>query len=74
VKKQGDIFLDYSKIEILALLLLYRKKHANMTEIAEYILVKSSPYLGLDLIFCPLIIRPKYGRHIICLKLEYRVL
>ncbi len=33
----SDIFLDFSKNEILALLLLYRKKNANMTEIAEYI-------------------------------------
>lgn len=33
----SDLFLDFSKNEILALLLLYRKKNANMTEIAEYI-------------------------------------
>lgn len=33
----SDIFLDFSKNEILALLLLHRKKNANMTEIAEYI-------------------------------------
>lgn len=35
--KWSSIFLDYSKNEILALLLLYRTKKANMTEIAEYI-------------------------------------
>jgi DNA-binding MarR family transcriptional regulator len=33
----SNAFLDYSKNEILALLLLYRKKTVNMTEIAEYI-------------------------------------
>lgn len=33
----SDIFLDFSKNEILALLFLHRKKNANMTEIAEYI-------------------------------------
>lgn len=33
----SDAFLDYSKNEILALLFLYRKKNANMTEISEYI-------------------------------------
>lgn len=35
--KWSSIFLDYSKNEILALLLLYRTQKANMTEIAEYI-------------------------------------
>ncbi|AEY64511.1 MarR family transcriptional regulator [Clostridium sp. BNL1100] len=35
--KWSSVFLDYSKNEILALLLLYRNKKANMTEIAEYI-------------------------------------
>lgn len=34
----SDIFLDFSKNEILALLFLYRKKNANMTEIAEYMI------------------------------------
>ncbi|MBK5241705.1 MarR family transcriptional regulator [Clostridium sp.] len=34
----SDIFLDFSKNEILTLLLLYRKKKANKTEIAEYII------------------------------------
>lgn len=29
--------MDYSKNEVLALLYLYRKKSANMTEISEYI-------------------------------------
>lgn len=35
--KWSSVFLDYSKNEILAMLLLYRNKKANMTEIAEYI-------------------------------------
>ncbi len=35
--KWSSVFLDYSKNEILVLLLLYRNKKANMTEIAEYI-------------------------------------
>lgn len=33
----SNVFLDYSKNEILSLLFLYRYKKANMTEIAEYI-------------------------------------
>ncbi|QEH67345.1 MarR family winged helix-turn-helix transcriptional regulator [Cellulosilyticum sp. WCF-2] len=33
----NSAFLDYSKNEILALLLLYRKKQVNMTEVADYI-------------------------------------
>ena len=33
----SSAFLDYSKNEILSLLLLYRKTTVNMTEIAEYI-------------------------------------
>jgi DNA-binding MarR family transcriptional regulator len=43
----SDIFLDYSKNEILALLLLYRKKNANMTEIAEYILAPLNTATGV---------------------------
>jgi Transcriptional regulators len=43
----SDIFLDYSKNEILALLLLYRKKCANMTEIAEYILAPLNTATGV---------------------------
>jgi DNA-binding MarR family transcriptional regulator len=35
-----NAFMDYSKNEVLVLLFLYSKKHANMTEISEYI---SSP-------------------------------
>ncbi len=35
--KWSSVFLDYSKNEILTLLLLYKNKKANMTEIAEYI-------------------------------------
>jgi len=33
----SNVFLDYSKNEVLVLLFLYRKKNANMTEIADYI-------------------------------------
>ncbi|MBL4931936.1 MarR family winged helix-turn-helix transcriptional regulator [Clostridium paridis] len=33
----SNAFLDYSKNEILTLLILYRKKNVNMSEIAEYI-------------------------------------
>jgi DNA-binding MarR family transcriptional regulator len=43
----SDIFLDFSKNEILALLLLYRKKNANMTEIAEYIMAPLNTATGV---------------------------
>ena len=43
----SDIFLDYSKNEILALLFLYRKKSANMTEIAEYIMAPLNTATGV---------------------------
>ena len=43
----SDIFLDYSKNEILALLFLYRKKNANMTEIAEYIMAPLNTATGV---------------------------
>lgn len=43
----SDVFLDYSKNEILALLLLYRKKNANMTEIAEYIMAPLNTATGV---------------------------
>ncbi len=33
----SSAFLDYSKNEILALILLYKKKQVNMTEVADYI-------------------------------------
>lgn len=33
----ADVFLECSKNEILALLLIYRKSSVNMTEVAEYI-------------------------------------
>lgn len=36
-EKWMSIFLDCSKNEILALLLIYRKHEVNMTEVAEYI-------------------------------------
>ena len=43
----SDIFLDYSKNEILALLFLYRRKNANMTEIAEYIMAPLNTATGV---------------------------
>ena len=43
----SDIFLDYSKNEILALLFLYQKKNANMTEIAEYIMAPLNTATGV---------------------------
>jgi MarR family transcriptional regulator, organic hydroperoxide resistance regulator len=43
----SDIFLDYSKNELLALLFLYRKKSANMTEIAEYIMAPLNTATGV---------------------------
>ncbi|MBC8061803.1 MAG: MarR family transcriptional regulator [Clostridiaceae bacterium] len=43
----SDIFLDFSKNEILALLFLYRKKNANMTEIAEYIMAPLNTATGV---------------------------
>ncbi len=35
--KWSSVFLDYSKNEILAMLLIYRKNKVNMSEVAEYI-------------------------------------
>ena len=43
----SNIFLDFSKNEILALLFLYRKKNANMTEIAEYIMAPLNTATGV---------------------------
>ena len=43
----SHIFLDFSKNEILALLFLYRKKDANMTEIAEYIMAPLNTATGV---------------------------
>lgn len=43
----SDIFLDFSKNEILALLFLYRKTNANMTEIAEYIMAPLNTTTGV---------------------------
>ena len=43
----SDIFLDFSKNEILALLFLYRKKNANMTEIADYIMAPLNTTTGV---------------------------
>lgn len=43
----NEIFLDFSKNEILALLFLYRKKNANMTEIAEYIIAPLNTATGV---------------------------
>jgi len=43
----SDLFLDFSKNEILALLFLYRKKNANMTEISEYIIAPLNTTTGV---------------------------
>jgi MarR family transcriptional regulator, organic hydroperoxide resistance regulator len=43
----SNIFLDFSKNEILALLFLYRAKNANMTEIAEYIVAPLNTATGV---------------------------
>jgi len=43
----SNVFLDFSKNEILALLFLYRKKSANMTEIAEYIMAPLNTATGV---------------------------
>lgn len=43
----SDIFLDYSKSEILTLLYLYRYKNANMTQIAEYIIAPLNTTTGV---------------------------
>lgn len=36
-EKWKSVFLDYSKNEILALLIIYRRKSVTMTEVAEYL-------------------------------------
>jgi len=43
----SDIFLDFSKNEILALLFLYRRNNVNMTEIAEYIMAPLNTTTGV---------------------------
>jgi MarR family transcriptional regulator, organic hydroperoxide resistance regulator len=43
----SDIFLKYSRSELLALLYLYRFKEANMTQIAEYIVAPLNTTTGV---------------------------
>lgn len=43
----NNTFLDYSKNEVFALLLVYRKGHANMTEIADYLSVPLNTATGI---------------------------
>jgi len=43
----SNIFLDFSKNEILALLFLYRKNSVNMTEISEYIMAPLNTTTGV---------------------------
>ncbi len=43
----NNAFLDYSKNEIFAMLFVYRKGHANMTEIADYIGVPLNTATGI---------------------------
>lgn len=43
----NNAFMDYSKNEIFALLFVYRKGHANMTEIADYIGIPLNTATGI---------------------------
>jgi DNA-binding MarR family transcriptional regulator len=43
----NNTFLDYSKNEVFAILLVYRKGHANMTEIADYLGVPLNTATGI---------------------------
>jgi MarR family transcriptional regulator, organic hydroperoxide resistance regulator len=43
----SDIFLNYSRSELLALLYLYRFNEANMTQIAEYIVAPLNTTTGV---------------------------
>jgi DNA-binding MarR family transcriptional regulator len=43
----NNAFMDYSKNEIFAMLFVYRKGHANMTEIADYISVPLNTATGI---------------------------
>ena len=43
----NNVFLDYSKNEIFALLLIYRRGHVNMTEVADYMSVPLNTATGV---------------------------
>lgn len=43
----NNTFMDYSKNEVFALFFVYRKQHANMTEIADYIGVPLNTATGI---------------------------
>lgn len=43
----NNTFLDYSKNEAFALFFIYRKGHANMTEIADYLAVPLNTATGI---------------------------
>lgn len=43
----NNTFMDYSKNELFTLLFVYRKGHANMTEIADYISVPLNTATGI---------------------------
>ncbi|SHH76357.1 MarR family winged helix-turn-helix transcriptional regulator [Clostridium grantii] len=43
----SEIFLDFSKNEVFALLCLYRNKDSNMTDIAEYIMAPLNTTTGV---------------------------
>jgi DNA-binding MarR family transcriptional regulator len=43
----NNTFLDYSKNEVFALLLVYRRGHVNMTEIAQYLGVPLNTATGI---------------------------
>jgi DNA-binding MarR family transcriptional regulator len=46
-EKWNNSFMDYSKNEVFALLFVYRKGHANMTEIADYLGVPLNTATGI---------------------------
>lgn len=43
----NNTFMDYSKNEVFAMFLVYRKGHANMTEIADYLGVPLNTATGI---------------------------
>jgi DNA-binding MarR family transcriptional regulator len=46
-ERWNNTFLDYSKNEVFALLFVYRRGHANMTEIADYLGVPLNTATGI---------------------------
>lgn len=46
-EKWKHVFMDYSKNEILALLIVYRRKSVTMTEVAEYLHIPLNTATGI---------------------------